>query len=212
MNSNSKTNNLIDKFISFLIEKTLSQKINEGSDMTNSNKFNFSDGTLDSCLDVKNFKNLQNLIKIFCLICFLPYGIIGMFFVNKSMLFIPCLILGTFTVLLSMFFSIRLQAIQEGVKFKINNYTENLDKFISENKDNIEYLKGIEILEQSLKNSNKTNISIDSNFIVNSFSSSRVDNQSSIKQINSSTNNFEVNLPIDKNNNNIENSKAFYKI
>lgn len=208
MTSNSKTNNLIDKFISFLIEKTLSRKINEGNNMRNSNQFNFSDGILDSSLDAKNFKNLQNLIKIFCLICFLPYGIIGMFFVNKSMLFIPCLILGTFTVLLSMFFSIRLQAIQEGIKFKINNYSENLDKFISENKDNIEYLKGLEILEQSLKNNNKPNISIDSNFIANSFSSARNTNQTSSEEINSSSHNFQVNMAIEKNKNDLENSKT----
>jgi hypothetical protein len=163
---------------------------------------------LDSSLDSKNFKNLQNLIKIFCLICFLPYGIIGMFFVNKSMLFIPCLILGTFTVLLSMFFSIRLQAIQEGVKFKIKNYSENLDKFINENKDNIEYLKGLEILEQSLKNNNKPNISIDSNFIANSFSSARNTNQTSSEEINSSSHNFQVNMAIEKNKNDLENSKT----
>jgi hypothetical protein len=208
MTSNSKTNNLIDKFISFLIEKTLSRKINESNNKRDSNQFIFSDEMLDSSLDSKNFKNLQNLIKIFCLICFLPYGIIGMFFVNKSMLFIPCLILGTFTVLLSMFFSIRLQAIQEGVKFKIKNYSENLDKFISENKDNIEYLKGLEILEQSLKNNNKPNISIDSNFIANSFSSARNTNQTSSEEINSSSHNFQVNMAIEKNKNDLENSKT----
>ncbi len=162
MVSNSKINNFLDKLFHRIIEnKSVSQ--NSSSNYT-SNDSNLLDKSIDP---QKSFKILQLSLKILCLFSFLPYAILGMYYVNKSFIFIPCLIMATATVLLTMFSSVKNQILNEYLENRVNNLVNNFKNFILKNQKNIHELKGIEILENSIKSSSKEGF-LDKEFITSS--------------------------------------------
>ena len=162
MISNSKINNFLDKLFHRVIEnKSVSQ--NSSSNYT-SNDSNLLEKSIDP---QKSFKILQLSLTILCLFSFLPYAILGMYYVNKSFIFIPCLIMATATVLLTMFSSVKNQILNEYLENRINNLVNNFKNFILKNQKNIHELKGIEILENSIKSSSKEGF-LDMEFITSS--------------------------------------------
>jgi hypothetical protein len=137
---NLKINNFLDKTFG-KISESRSESINISEDSSKINSQNSE----------KNFKILQLSLKLICLLAFIPYALLGMFYINKSFIFIPCLVMALATVLLAMFSSIKVQVLQENLQNKIANITNSFRDFINQNQKNIADLKGIEILEQSIK-------------------------------------------------------------
>jgi hypothetical protein len=137
---NLKINNFLDKTFG-KISESRSESINISEDSSKINSQNSE----------KNFKILQLSLKLICLLAFIPYALLGMFYINKSFIFIPCLVMALATVLLAMFSSVKIQILQENLQNKIANIANSFKDFINQNQKNIADLKGIEILEQSIK-------------------------------------------------------------
>ena len=137
---NLKINNFLDKTFSKMSESN-SEPTNISEDSSKVNPQNSE----------KNFKILQLSLKLICLLAFIPYALLGMFYINKSFIFIPCLVMALATVLLAMFSSVKIQILQENLQNKIINITNSFKDFINQNHQNIADLKGIENLEQSIK-------------------------------------------------------------
>jgi c-di-AMP phosphodiesterase-like protein len=162
MVSNSKINNFLDKLFHRIIEN----KSDSQDSITNPT--NEDSSSLDKTLDSqKSFKILQLSLKILCLFSFLPYAIFGMYYVNKSFIFIPCLIMATATVLLTMFSSVKNQILNEYLENRINNLANNFKNFILKNQKIINEIQGIEILENYIK-SNSYHCFLDKEFITSS--------------------------------------------
>lgn len=159
MVNNSKLNNFFDR----LFNKIIANKTNETSDIESS-----SIDPRGNILNVKSsFKVLQLSLKIMCLFAFLPYAILGMFYINKSFIFIPCLIMATLTVLLTMFTAVKSQILNEYLQNKISYLANSFKDFILQNQKNINEIHGIEILENSIKSSSKEGF-LDKEFITSS--------------------------------------------
>ena len=162
MVNNSKINNFLDKLFHRIIEnKSVLQ--NSSSNYTG-NDLNLLDKSIDP---QKSFKILQLSLKILCLFSFLPYAIIGMFYINKSFIFIPCLIMATLTVLLTMFTAVKSQILNEYLQDKIGYLANSFKDFILQNQKNINEIRGIEVLENSIKSSSKAGF-LDKEFITSS--------------------------------------------
>ena len=159
MVNNSKLNNFFDR----LFNKIIANKTDETSDIESS-----SIDPRGNILNVKSsFKVLQLSLKIMCLFAFLPYAILGMFYINKSFIFIPCLIMATLTVLLTMFTAVKSQILNEYLQNKIDYLANSFKDFILQNQKNINEIRGIEILENSIKSSSKEGF-LDKEFITSS--------------------------------------------
>jgi type IV secretory pathway TrbL component len=159
MVNNSKINNFFDR----LFNKIIANKTDETSDIESS-----SIDPRGNILNVKSsFKVLQLSLKIMCLFAFLPYAILGMFYINKSFIFIPCLIMATLTVLLTMFTAVKSQILNEYLQNKIDYLANSFKDFILQNQKNINEIRGIEILENSIKSSSKEGF-LDKEFITSS--------------------------------------------
>ncbi len=158
---NTKINSLLDKTFNKLTDSN-----NSASDLSNigSNATNSKGRSQDN---EKNFKILALSLKIICLLAFLPYALLGMFFINKSFIFIPCLILATLTVLIAMFSNVKMQILQENMQNKFANIAKNFKNFINQNSENILNIKGIEILEKSINKSSEKDF-INQEFITSS--------------------------------------------
>ena len=138
MVNNSKLNNFFDR----LFNKIIANKTDETSDIESS-----SIDPRGNIFNVKSsFKVLQLSLKIMCLFAFLPYAILGMFYINKSFIFIPCLIMATLTVLLTMFVAVKSQILNEYLQNKIGYLANSFKDFILQNQKNINEIHGIEIL------------------------------------------------------------------
>jgi hypothetical protein len=137
---NLKINNFLDKTFG-KISESRSESINISEDSSKINSQNTE----------KTFKILQLSLKTICLLAFIPYALLGMFYINKSFIFIPCLVMALTTVLLAMFSAVKIQILQENLQNKIANIANSFKDFINQNHKNIADLKGIEILEQSIK-------------------------------------------------------------
>jgi len=159
MVNNSKLNNFFDR----LFNKIIANKTDETSDIESS--------SIDPRGNISNvkssFKVLQLSLKIMCLFAFLPYAILGMFYINKSFIFIPCLIMATLTVLLTMFVAVKSQILNEYLQNKIGYLANSFKDFILQNQKNINEIRGIEILENSIKSSSKEGF-LDKEFITSS--------------------------------------------
>ena len=159
MVNNSKLNNFFDR----LFNKIIANKTDETSDIESS-----SIDPRGNIFNVKSsFKVLQLSLKIMCLFAFLPYAILGMFYINKSFIFIPCLIMATLTVLLTMFVAVKSQILNEYLQNKISYLANSFKDFILQNQKNINEIRGIEILENSIKSSSKEGF-LDKEFITSS--------------------------------------------
>jgi hypothetical protein len=159
MVNNSKLNNFFDR----LFNKIIANKTDETSDIESS-----SIDPRGNILNVKSsFKVLQLSLKIMCLFAFLPYAILGMFYINKSFIFIPCLIMATLTVLLTMFTAVKSQILNEYLQNKIDYLANSFKDFILQNQKNINEIRGIEVLENSIKSSSKEGF-LDKEFITSS--------------------------------------------
>ena len=159
MVNNSKLNNFFDR----LFNKIIANKTDETSDIESS-----SIDPRGNIFNVKSsFKVLQLSLKIMCLFAFLPYAILGMFYINKSFIFIPCLIMATLTVLLTMFVAVKSQILNEYLQNKIGYLANSFKDFILQNQKNINEIRGIEILENSIKSSSKEGF-LDKEFITSS--------------------------------------------
>lgn len=159
MVNNSKLNNFFDR----LFNKIIANKTDETSDIESS-----SIDPRGNIFNVKSsFKVLQLSLKIMCLFAFLPYAILGMFYINKSFIFIPCLIMATLTVLLTMFTAVKSQILNEYLQNKIGYLANSFKDFILQNQKNINEIHGIEILENSIKSSSKEGF-LDKEFITSS--------------------------------------------
>lgn len=159
MVNNSKLNNFFDR----LFNKIIANKTDETSDIESS-----SIDPRGNIFNVKSsFKVLQLSLKIMCLFAFLPYAILGMFYINKSFIFIPCLIMATLTVLLTMFVAVKSQILNEYLQNKIGYLANSFKDFILQNQKNINEIHGIEILENSIKSSSKEGF-LDKEFITSS--------------------------------------------
>ena len=159
MVNNSKINNFFDK----LFNKIIANKTDETSDIESS-----SIDPRGNILNVKSsFKVLQLSLKLMCLFAFLPYAILGMFYINKSFIFIPCLIMATLTVLLTMFVAVKSQILNEYLQNKIGYLANSFKDFILQNQKNINEIHGIEVLENSIKSSSKEGF-LDKEFITSS--------------------------------------------
>ncbi len=159
MVNNSKINNFFDR----LFNKIIANKTDETSDIESS-----SIDPRGNIFNVKSsFKVLQLSLKIMCLFAFLPYAILGMFYINKSFIFIPCLIMATLTVLLTMFTAVKSQILNEYLQNKIGYLANSFKDFILQNQKNINEIHGIEILENSIKSSSKEGF-LDKEFITSS--------------------------------------------
>jgi len=159
MVNNSKINNFFDR----LFNKIIANKTDETSDIESS-----SIDPRGNIFNVKSsFKVLQLSLKIMCLFAFLPYAILGMFYINKSFIFIPCLIMATLTVLLTMFVAVKSQILNEYLQNKIGYLANSFKDFILQNQKNINEIRGIEILENSIKSSSKEGF-LDKEFITSS--------------------------------------------
>jgi hypothetical protein len=159
MVNNSKLNNFFDR----LFNKIIANKTDETSDIESS-----SIDPRGNVLNVKSsFKVLQLSLKIMCLFAFLPYAILGMFYINKSFIFIPCLIMATLTVLLTMFTAVKSQILNEYLQNKIDYLANSFKDFILQNQKNINEIRGIEVLENSIKSSSKEGF-LDKEFITSS--------------------------------------------
>jgi hypothetical protein len=171
---NLNINNFLDKTFSKIAEsKSESININEDSSKINSQN------------SEKNFKILQLSLKLICLLAFIPYALLGMFYINKSFIFIPCLVMALATVLLAMFSSVKIQILQENLQNKIANIANSFKDFINQNQKNIADLKGIEILEQSIKTQDNGHF-LYADFIADSLikGSAKINTQLSDKSIN----------------------------
>jgi len=171
---NLKINNFLDKTFSKIAESR-SDSINISE---NSSKINSQNSE-------KNFKILQLSLKLICLLAFIPYALLGMFYINKSFIFIPCLVMALATVLLAMFSSVKIQILQENLQDKIANIANSFKDFINQNQKNIADLKGIEILEQSIKTQDNGHF-LSADFIADSLikGSAKINTQLSDKSIN----------------------------
>jgi len=171
---NLKINNFLDKTFS-KIAGSRSESINISEDSSKINSQNSE----------KNFKILQLSLKLICLLAFIPYALLGMFYINKSFIFIPCLVMALATVLLAMFSSVKIQILQENLQNKIANITNSFRDFINQNQKNIADLKGIEILEQSIKTQDDGHF-LSADFIADSLikGSAKINTQLSDKSIN----------------------------
>ena len=159
MVNNSKINNFFDR----LFNKIIANKTDETSDIESS-----SIDPRGNIFNVKSsFKVLQLSLKIMCLFAFLPYAILGMFYINKSFIFIPCLIMATLTVLLTMFVAVKSQILNEYLQNKIGYLANSFKDFILQNQKNINEIHGIEVLENSIKSSSKEGF-LDKEFITSS--------------------------------------------
>ena len=159
MVNNSKLNNFFDR----LFNKIIANKTDETSDIESS-----SIDPRGNIFNVKSsFKVLQLSLKIMCLFAFLPYAILGMFYINKSFIFIPCLIMATLTVLLTMFVAVKSQILNEYLQNKIGYLANSFKDFILQNQKNINEIHGIEVLENSIKSSSKEGF-LDKEFITSS--------------------------------------------
>ena len=159
MVNNSKINNFFDR----LFNKIIANKTDETSDIESS-----SIDPRGNIFNVKSsFKVLQLSLKIMCLFAFLPYAILGMFYINKSFIFIPCLIMATLTVLLTMFTAVKSQILNEYLQNKIGYLANSFKDFILQNQKNINEIHGIEVLENSIKSSSKEGF-LDKEFITSS--------------------------------------------
>lgn len=105
-----------------------------------------------------NFKSVLAMLKTMSLISFMPYAILGMLYVNKSYIFIPCLVLSTLSVLLAMYSTVKIQLIQQNVEGALENISESFKEFIEKNQSQIQQIKGIEILENSIKSTSQNNV------------------------------------------------------
>lgn len=167
MIKNSKLNNFFDKIFNNVLSKFLENKICENatpsysteskknndssnSDFNNSNIINASINSQKYDFD-NNIKALQLLLKVICLCAFLPYSIFGMFFINNSFVFIPCLIMATLSVLLAMYTSIKIQFCEESFKNKLLSKFETLNKFLALNQNKLAKLEGYELVEDLTK-------------------------------------------------------------
>ena len=164
MVNNSKINNFFDKLFNKIIaNKSDEARSDEASDIESS-----SIDPRGNILNVKSsFKVLQLSLKIMCLFAFLPYAILGMFYINKSFIFIPCLIMATLTVLLTMFVAVKSQILNEYLQNKIGYLANSFKDFILQNQKNINEIHGIEVLENSIKSSSKEGF-LDKEFITSS--------------------------------------------
>lgn len=169
MAKNSKINNLLDKIFNNILSKFLENKISEtnnssqhsqnqntssSTDFNSSNVINSAINTQKYDLD-NNLKTLQLLLKIICLCAFLPYAVFGMFFINKSFVFIPCLVMATLSVLLAMYASVKIQFCEESFKNKISSKFETLNKFLSLNQNKLAKLEGYAMVEELAKDNFK---------------------------------------------------------
>ena len=109
---NYKVNNFLNKTFSKFSDIGISSvKIDEESNKIHSQS------------SEKTFKILQLSLKTICLFSFIPYALLGMFYIDKSFIFIPCLVMALATVLLAMFSAVKIQILQENLQNKIKyNY------------------------------------------------------------------------------------------
>ena len=105
-----------------------------------------------------NFKSVLAMLKMMSLVSFMPYAILGMLYVNKSYIFIPCLVLSTLSVLLAMYSTVKIQMIQLGVEGTLENITESFKEFVEKNHSQLKQIKGIEILENSIKSNSQNSV------------------------------------------------------
>jgi hypothetical protein len=171
---NYKVNNFLNKTFSKFSDIGISSvKIDEESNKIHSQS------------SEKTFKILQLSLKTICLFSFIPYALLGMFYIDKSFIFIPCLVMALATVLLAMFSAVKIQILQENLQNKIANITNSLEDFINQNQRNIADIKGIDVLEQSIKNQDNDYV-LSADFIADSLikGGAKINTQPSPKSIN----------------------------
>ncbi|GDX36066.1 hypothetical protein LBMAG18_05770 [Alphaproteobacteria bacterium] len=163
-------NNILSKFLENKICETNTFSNTSNSQQNNKNNTNIDNsnfnpiniGIISQNYDFdKNLKKLQLLLKVICLCSFIPYAIFGMFFINKSLIFIPCLVMATVSVLLTMYASIKIQFCEENFKNKLFNKFETLNKFLSLNQNKLSKLEGYEMVEELAKDNFKDFLSSD---------------------------------------------------